>query len=242
MIITKAPTPRPTLKKSDKYRYNSIQKAISNLMVQESEENIMRKLVSTTFVTLDGVMQAPGGPEEDEAGKFAYGGWTVNYWDDDLNKYMGKVLGKKPDLLLGRKTYEIFASYWPTSTEPGAEDLNNAKKYVVSRTLNHVDWENSTLIKSDVVNEINKLKHMDGPEIQVHGSSDLLQTLLKNNLLDQMHLLIYPVTVGPGKRLFGQGAGPAGFKLSEVVTSGSGVIMATYTHSGELKTGTFAPS
>lgn len=200
----------------------------------------MRKLVTSTFVTLDGVMQAPGGPEEDDSGGFTSGGWSVNYWDDTVSQAMTAIMAKHPDLLLGRKTYEIFAGYWPTSTEPGADELNNAKKYVVSTTLDTVDWNNSTLVKGDVVKEIARLKELDGPELQVHGSSNLIQTLLKHNLIDEMHLMIFPVSVGAGKRFFGEGANPSDFKLLERNISGTGVIIATYGQRGELKIGSFA--
>src|SRR3954451_16563209 len=163
----------------------------------------MRKLVTITRVTLDGIMQAPGGPEEDDSGGFEWGGWSVNYWDDMMGEVMGENFGKQPELLLGRKTYDIFAAYWPNAgDEPGADNLNNARKYVVSRTLDKVDWNNSTLIKGDAVQEIAKLKTMDGPELQVHGSSNLIQTLLKHDLIDAMHLLIFPVAVGKGKRFY----------------------------------------
>jgi dihydrofolate reductase len=200
----------------------------------------MRKLVTSTFVTLDGVMQAPGGPEEDDSNGFTSGGWSVNYWDDTVSQAMTAIMAKHPDLLLGRKTYEIFAGYWPTSTEPGADELNNAKKYVVSTTLDTVDWNNSTLVKGDVVKEIARLKELDGPELQVHGSSNLIQTLLKHNLIDEMHLMIFPVSVGAGKRFFGEGANPSDFKLLESNISGTGVIIATYGQRGELKIGSFA--
>ncbi len=131
----------------------------------------MRKLIVNTFVTLDGVMQAPGGPEEDPVGGFSYGGWSFNYWDDIMNQIMTEFMGKPFDLLLGRKTYEIFSAHWPNSTEPGADQLNNAKKYVASRTLSRVDWNNSTLLKGDFVGEIRKLKHQDGPELQVQAAA-----------------------------------------------------------------------
>lgn len=199
----------------------------------------MRKLVSSTFLTMDGVMQAPGGPGEDEAGGFASGGWSVHHWDDVLNDAMTGIMGKPFDMLLGRKTYEIFAAYWPNATEPGADELNNAQKYVVTRTLNQVSWKNSHLVKGDVAEEVARLKAMDGPELQVHGSSVLLQTLLKYHLLDEMHILTFPVTVGAGKRLFGEGANPGSFKLTGSKVSPSGVVIATYQYSGELKTGTF---
>jgi dihydrofolate reductase len=201
----------------------------------------MRKLVTVTFVTLDGIMQAPGGPGEDDSGDFKYGGWSVNYWDDLMAQDMGETFAKRPELLLGRKTYEIFAAYWPNAKdEPGADNLNNAKKYVVSRTLEEVKWQNSTLIKGDVVKEIARLKGVDGPELQVHGSSNLIQTLLKHNLIDELHLWIFPVVVGNGKRFFGVGTTPSGFKLLDSKASSTGVILATYEQSGELKTGSFA--
>ena len=203
-------------------------------------EGDLRKLVVLTFLTLDGVMQAPGGPEEDSTGMFKWGGWTAGYWDDALGKVMGDQMGHPYDLLLGRKTYEIFAAYWPHSTDPGAESLNNARKYVASKTLKGLEWKNSTLLGPDIVTEIKNLKQQNGPEIQVHGSSNLLQTLLKNDLVDEFKLKIYPVTLGKGKRLFGEGAIPAGYKLVQSQTTPSGVIVATYTRLGEPKTGSFA--
>jgi len=201
----------------------------------------MRKLIVNTFVTLDGVMQAPGGPEEDTSGGFTSGGWSVNYWDDMMNRTMDEFMSKPFDLLLGRKTYEIFAAYWPNAKdEPGADQLNNAKKYVVSKTLDHVDWNNSTLIKGDAVRGITQLKEQDGPELWVHGSSNLLQTLLKHNLIDELRLWIFPAVVGPGKRLFGEGTFPSNFKLIDSKISSTGVIMATYQPGGELNAGSFA--
>jgi dihydrofolate reductase len=153
---------------------------------------------------------------------------------------MGEAMAKPFDLLLGRKTYEIFAAHWPYSDEPGAEQLNQARKYVASRTLNRVDWNNSTLIKGDVVQEIRKLKEQNGPEIQVHGSSNLIQTLLENNLIDELHVWIFPVVIGEGKRLFDQGTIPSSLKLTDSKTSSTGVILATYVPGGELTTGSFA--
>jgi len=201
----------------------------------------MRKLIVTTFVTLDGIMQAPGGPEEDYTGSFTSGGWSVKYWDDMLGQFMDEAMAKPNELLLGRKTYEIFAAYWPYAKDaPGADQLNSAKKYVVSRTLKKVDWNNSTLIKGDVVQEIRKLKEQDGPDLLVHGSSNLIQTLLKHNLIDEMRIMIFPVVIGNGKRLFDQGTIPSGLKLIESKTSSTGVIMSVYEPGGELKTGTFA--
>jgi dihydrofolate reductase len=199
----------------------------------------VRKLIVGTFVTLDGVMQAPGGPEEDPTGGFAYGGWSVNYWDDMMNTFMTEFMAKPFDLLLGRKTYEIFASHWPYSKEPGADELNRARKYVASRTLSKVDWNNSTLLQSDVVQEIKKIKGQDGPELQVHGSGNLLQTLMKNDVIDAYRLLIFPVVIGSGKRLFDDGAIPSGLNLTDSRTSNTGVIMAVYEPAGEIKVGTF---
>jgi dihydrofolate reductase len=200
----------------------------------------VRKLVVLTFVTLDGVIQAPGGPEEDTSGGFKHGGWTVGYWDDFMGQVMGVQMAEPFDLLLGRKTYEIFAAYWPNAkNEPLAHKLNEAKKYVVSTTLSKLDWNNSNLITGDIVDEIKKLKKRDGPEIQVHGSSNLIQTLLKNDLVDEFRLKIFPVTIGTGKRLFGDGTIPASFRLLESQVSTTGVIVATYVRDGEIKTGSF---
>ena len=193
-----------------------------------------------SFVTLDGIMQAPGGPDEDTSGNFTQGGWSVGYWDDFMGKVMGEQMGKPYDLLLGRKTYEIFAAYWPKAKDnPGADGLNKAKKYVVSRTLRKLDWNNSTLLTGNIPEEIRKLKREDGHELQVHGSSNLIQTLLKHDLVEEFRLKIYPVTVGHGKRLFGDGTMPASFKLLENKTSTTGVVVATYRREGEIKTGSF---
>jgi dihydrofolate reductase len=208
----------------------------------------MRKIVANTFTTLDGVMQAPGGPEEDPTGGFNYGGWSVNYWDDMMAKtIMDGLIGKPFDLLLGRRTYEIFAAHWPfVKNDPNklnamaADKLNGARKYVVSKTLSKADWENSTLITGEVAKEISRLKKQDGPEIQVHGSADLIQTLLKHNLIDEFHVWIFPLTVGGGKRLFGKGTMPAGFKQVDCKISTTGVIIASYVRDGEVRTGSVA--
>jgi dihydrofolate reductase len=201
----------------------------------------MRKLIVNTFLTLDGVMQAPGGPEEDPTGGFTQGGWSVGYWDDMMGQIMGTYMSKPFDLLLGRKTYEIFAAHWPyAEREPGADVLNNAQKYVVSNTLDTLTWNNSTLVTGDVVEEIRKLKTQDEPEIQVHGSSNLIQILLKNDLIDEYRLWIFPVVVDSGKRLFGEGTIPAGFKLVDSKTSTTGVLITTYIRDGEIKKGSFA--
>ncbi len=201
----------------------------------------MRKLAVLTFVTLDGVMQAPGGPDEDRSGGFSRGGWVAGYWDDFLGSVMGEQMKGPFDLLLGRKTYELFAAYWPHTEQPGAKELNNAKKYVVSTTLKKLDWANSAHVSGDVPHEIRKLKDQSGPELQVHGSSKLIQTLLKNDLIDEFRLKIFPITLGAGKRLFAEGTMPAEFKLTDTKTSPKGVIVATYKRGGEVKTGSFAP-
>ena len=200
----------------------------------------MRKLMVTTFLTLDGVMQAPGGPEEDAAGGFAQGGWSFGYWDDVVDRDMAAFMGRPFELLLGRKTYEIFNAFWPRSTDPGADVLNSARKHVASRTLGSVDWKNSTLIKGDVAKYVADLRKSDGPEIQVHGSGDLIQTLLKHDLVDEFHLMTFPVVIGSGKRLFAGGTVPAGLKVTDVKTSGSGVVIATYERAGDIKRGSFA--
>ncbi len=192
------------------------------------------------FVTLDGVMQAPGGPKEDTSGDFKHGGWSAGYWDDFMGNVMNAQMAGPFDLLLGRKTYEIFAAYWPNArNEPLADRLNQAKKYVASRTISKLEWNNSTLVAGDLLEEIRKLKNSDGPEIQVHGSSNLIQTLLKNDLVDEFRLKIFPVTIGTGKRLFGDGTIPASFKLTDSKISTTGIIVATYVRDGEIKTGSF---
>jgi len=199
----------------------------------------MRKIIVLAFLTLDGVMQAPGGPEEDTSGGFKHGGWSVPYWDDSLASVMSDQMGHRFDLLLGRKTYEIFAAYWPQHPEEGAA-LNKASKYVASRSPRQLAWENSTLLRGDVVQEIKKLKAQDGPELQVHGSADFLQTLLKSDLVDEFWLKIYPITLGTGKRLFGEGSMLAAFTLKESRPATSGVLVASYVRAGDVKTGTFA--
>jgi dihydrofolate reductase len=202
----------------------------------------MRKLLVLSFITLDGVMQAPGGPEEDPTGGFKYGGWVAGYFDDFLGKVMVKQMSRPFDLLLGRKTYEIFAAHWPhvkTNEDPIAAGINNAKKYVTSKTLKKLDWSNSELIKGDIAKEVKKLKEQEGPEIQVHGSGNLIQTLLKHDLVDELWLKIFPITLGRGKRLFAEGTIPAGFELLESEISPSGVIVANYRRAGDVKTGSF---
>jgi dihydrofolate reductase len=200
----------------------------------------MRKLVVNTFVSLDGIMQAPGGPEEDPTEGFEFGGWTVPHWDDQMAQSMGEFMGKPFDLVLGRKTYEIFAAYWPHSDEPGAAELNRATKYVASRTLKTLEWENSQLLEGDVGEAVARLKNEDGPELQVHGSSDLIQTLHRHGLVDQYRMMIFPVVLGGGKRLFDEGVAPAQFRLVDSRVFGTGVMMATFEPAGEVQMGSFA--
>ena len=198
----------------------------------------MRKIIVLTFITLDGVMQAPGGPGEDDSNNFKYGGWTVPYFDDPLGKLMAEQMNRPFDLLLGRKTFEIFATYWPYHQEEGA-GINKATKYVASNTLTKHEWSKSIFLSGDVVKEIKKLKQQDGPELQVHGSSNLIQTLLDHDLVDEFWLKIFPVTLGMGKRLFGEGTIPAAYTLFETNILPSGVIVANFKRSGEVKTGSF---
>jgi dihydrofolate reductase len=198
----------------------------------------MRKLVVLSFVSMDGVMQAPGGPEEDVSGGFKYGGWTVPYFDDFMGKVMEEQMGRPFDLLLGRRTYEIFASYWPYHKD---EDMgiNQATKYVASRHPMQFSWKRSVQLQGDAAKAVADLKAQDGPDIQVHGSGNLVQTLLKHDLVDELWLKIYPVTLGPGKRLFADGTVPVAFKLIDSKVSPKGVIIANYRRDGQVETGTF---
>ena len=198
----------------------------------------MRNIIVLTFLSLDGVMQAPGGPEEDTSGGFKYGGWTVPYFDDFTGKIMEEQMSKPSELLLGRKTFEIFASYWPEHEDnwPG---INEMTKYVVSHSLLTLEWNNSVLLSGDVVEEIKKLKAQDGPDLYVHGSGNLIQTLMKHDLVDEFWLKIFPVTLGNGKRLFAEGTIPAAFTLEEAKISPKGVIIANYKRAGEVQTGSF---
>src|SRR5512139_1405943 len=202
----------------------------------------MRKLVVLSFISLDGVMQAPGGPDEDPSGGFSKGGWTAPYFDDDLGDMATKQLDRPFALLLGRRTYEIFAAYWPyaDAKNPFTGPFNSAKKYVASKTLRSLGWSNSELIKGDVAKEVKKLKEQTGPELHVYGSGNLIQTLLKHDLVDELRLKIFPITLGKGKRLFAEGTIPAGFKLLESEVSPSGIIIASYVRAGEVRTGSFA--
>jgi dihydrofolate reductase len=195
----------------------------------------MRKLAVNTFMSLDGVMQAPGGPDEDPTGGFTLGGWGVNYFDDEM---MQQVAESGPyELLLGRGTYEIFAAHWPYDEGPIADQLNSTRKHVASTTLDQVDWNNSTLITGDVAEYVAALKRQDGPEIQVHGSPGLIQTLLKRDLIDEFRLWTFPVVIGTGKRLFGAGTIPAGLKLVDSKVMKTGVTINTYERAGEIEPG-----
>jgi dihydrofolate reductase len=200
----------------------------------------VRKLVAICQMTLDGVMQAPGGPEEDPTGGFELGGWSVNYWDDAMLEMVGEAFGKEFELVLGRRTYEIFAAHWPYDEGPIADGINAARKHVASRTLSELEWENSVLLEGDVSKAIATLKAEDGPELQTQGSIDLLQTLLADGLVDEFRVFVFPVVVGPGKRLFGDSVEPAGLELVESRTSGTGVFMGTYRVTGPIEPGSFA--
>src|SRR5262245_8104041 len=200
----------------------------------------MRKVIVLSFVSMDGVMQAPGAPEEDPSGGFQFGGWTVPYFDDAVGEAMGEQMGKPFDLLLGRKTYDLFAAFWPKQSDPTAASLNEAHKYVASRARPKLDWGPATLLSGDVASDVRRLKAEDGRELQVHGSGNFIQTLLKNDLADELWLKIFPVTLGVGKPLFGEGTSPAAFKVVKSTTSPSGVIVVNYERAGEVKTGSFA--
>ncbi|HKW71624.1 MAG TPA: dihydrofolate reductase family protein [Candidatus Dormibacteraeota bacterium] len=199
----------------------------------------MRKLIVLSFISLDGVMQAPGGPEEDTSDGFKFGGWTVPYFDEFGGQVMAEQMGHPFDLLLGRRTYDLFASYWPQVTDETGRGINEATKYVVSHRPVDTDWKETVLIDGDVVARIQSLKAEDGPELQVHGSGNLIQTLLRNDLVDELWLKTFPVVLGAGKRLFGDGTIPVGLRLVESSVSPSGVVIASYARAGEVKTGSF---
>jgi dihydrofolate reductase len=202
----------------------------------------LAELTMTTFLTLDGVMQAPGGPGEDESGGFPYGGWLVPHADDAMEKTMVEIFSRADAFLLGRTTCDIFAAYWPRISDPSdlvAVKLNALPKFVASRTRNSFPWNNTTLVR-DVVNEVGGLKQRFSREVQVHGSCGLAQTLIKNDLVDEYRLLTFPVILGAGKRLFGTGAVPRTLKLVSTSTTGTGAIFSVYRPASGLKTGTFA--
>jgi dihydrofolate reductase len=201
----------------------------------------MRKLIVSTFLTLDGIMQAPGGPGEDDDAGFAHGGWSVNYWDELMGQVMGEAMSTPFDLVLGRRTYDIFAAHWPRATaEDGAKPLNDATKYVASRGHPTLEWSNSVLIEGDAAGGVGALKEEQGPELQVHGSGNLIQTLLRHDLVDEYRLWVFPVVIGSGKRLFSAGTIPSGLRLVDSKVSTTGVVIGTYEPAGEIVTGSFA--
>ena len=203
----------------------------------------MRKLVVTTFVTLDGVMQAPGGPGEDPSGGFSHEGWLVPFFDEDAGAQMSEWFTGAEDFLLGRTTYDIFYATCPKmiSDDPISQGLNFKKKYVASRTRDSVEWETAELLKGDVPDAIRALKAQDGGELQVHGSAGPIQTLLAEDLVDELRLTFFPVTLGEGKRLFGDGTIPRTWRLISHSVTPSGVLIAAYENAGEVKTGSFGP-
>jgi dihydrofolate reductase len=200
------------------------------------------KLTVTMFLTLDGVLQAPGGPEEDRSGGFDWGGWLVPYADEDMGRYVAEWFAAADAFLLGRRTYQIFASYWPHVTDesdPVASRLNALPKFIASRTLETLEWNNSTVLTGDVAEEVQKLKGVPGRELQVHGSGDLLQTLMEHDLIDEYRLWIYPVVLGTGMKLFREGATPRALRLVESKTTSTGVVINTYGPGGQVETGSF---
>lgn len=201
----------------------------------------MRTLVATMFVTLDGVVQAPGAPDEDRSGGFRSGGWVVPYFDERLGAQMDEWFGEADDFLLGRRTYEIFAAHWPHQERDDAVTVGLQKKtkHVASRTLTSLDWDTAHLLDGDAVEAVQALKATDGGELQVHGSAEFLQTLLGADLVDELRLLVFPVVVGPGKRLFADGAVPRAWRLTSSSATGTGVLVCTHRNDGELRTGTF---
>jgi dihydrofolate reductase len=200
----------------------------------------MRRLIVTTFLSLDGVMQAPGGPGEDDSGGFAHGGWSVNYWDELMGQVMTEWTSRPFAMVLGRRTYDIMAAYWPDAPEEtGAKTFNEATKYVASRGRPTLEWSNSVLIEGEAAEGIAALKEEDGPELQVHGSANLIQTLIREGLVDEYRLWLFPVVVGSGKRLFADGAVPSGLRFVDSKVSTTGVVIGTYEPAGELVTGSF---
>ena len=202
----------------------------------------MRRIVVATFVSLDGIMQAPGGPQEDPTGGFTLGGWTAPHFDEALGGAMGEIFGRPFDLLLGRKTYDIFAAHWPHVTDPNdpiAGLFNQITKYVASRTEPALSWQNSQWLGADAVATLQRLKGEDGPDLLVQGSSELLQALWRHGLVDELSVLTFPLLLGQGKRMFGDGAVPTGLKLVKSKTYPTGVIVANYQPDGAVKTGDF---
>lgn len=212
----------------------------------------MRKIVTSAFVSLDGVMQAPGGPEEDPTGGFKFGGWAAPYWDDATASVMDETFSRPFELVLGRKTYDIFAAHWPyIQTDPkgqGYDEMhagiarlfNGAVKHAATHSPATLSWENSKALDSDVVAALRRLKAQNGPQLLIQGSGNLIQTLLAHDLIDEFRLLIYPLVLGKGKRLFGSGTLPGAFKVMKSTVSPSGVVISIYERDGDVKTGSFA--
>lgn len=201
----------------------------------------MRTIRAATFVSIDGVMQAPGGPEEDPSGGFRYGGWNFPWWDEALERLMGDAMGEAYDLLLGRRTYEIFAAHWPYQDDEIGRAFNAANKYVAAGPETPLDWANSHRLEGDVPAAVRALKATDGPDLLIHGSSELTQSLLAHDLIDRMTILTFPIVLGPGKRLFDERGRPHVWELVSSGVSSTGVIVATYSRGGEVPTGSFAP-
>jgi len=204
----------------------------------------MRKLIASTFVSLDGVLQAPGGPEEDPTANFPFGGWTFPYWDETIDISASGFDGRNRELVLGRRTYEIFEAYWPyqAADDPIAQTLNADRKHVASRTLTEVKWNNSTLLRGDVATAVAALKSQPGPDLQIIGSGNLVQTLQRAALIDEYHVWTFPVVLGRGKRLFEAGAKASALRLVASRASASGVVMSTYVPAGEIRLGSFVQS
>lgn len=206
----------------------------------------MRKIVVAVFVSVDGVMQAPGGPDEDRSGDFAHGGWVAGYFDEVVGASVGEAFARPFDLLLGRKTYDIFAAHWPRITDPKAEDypiaetFNRVRKYVLTHRPDALPWSHSEALKGDPAAAIRNLKREDGPDLLTQGSSELLHLLFAHDLVDELHLLTFPILLGKGKRVFDGKGAPAGLRLASSRTSPNGVVIGTYARHGEVKTGSFA--
>ncbi len=201
----------------------------------------MRKIIVSTFLSMDGVLQAPGGPEEDRTNEFKWGGWMFHYSDEVTNNILGKIMSKPFDLLLGRRTYEIFAAHWPYQNDKIGEIFNRINKYVVATTPIDTSWKNSILINKDVVNELKTLKKQEGPDLLIHGSGKLIQTLFANQLVDELHTWIFPLTLGKGKKLFEEGTPTQQWKLTGSEVSTTGAIIASYVPGGEVTPGSFVP-
>lgn len=197
----------------------------------------MRKIITNEFMSLDGVIQGPGGPDEDTTNGFTLGGWSATQWDEAMEQLMGERMQEDYDLLLGRFTYNIWAPYWPFQKGPIAEKFNAIKKYVATQTLTEADWEGTILLNGDTIEQVKALKAGDGGDLQMWGSADFIQSLRRHGLIDQMHIWIFPVVLGNGKKLFPEGTVPGNFKLTQHAISSTGVILTTYEPNGEVPIG-----